>query len=196
MYIAEVVTNTIISVAGILGTVVTASVGLYFTARSRTLPHRQVLYTKQIELTLRIFQASGTAINLIVLLLPKSKHQDQARDDLREIIAELTQLSYEAAILFPVELYVAFKRVTETMTSIVIECDKGQNITASFDTLKVEDTRWALMARQFIGVDKLSIENLQLHSRESELTRLAGVETGDALRSAVEESKDGSSESV
>jgi hypothetical protein len=85
MLIPEAVTNTIISVAGILGTVVMGSIGLYFTARSRTSPNRQVLFTKQIELALRIFRASGSAINLIVLLLPDSEHQDQARDDLTEL---------------------------------------------------------------------------------------------------------------
>ena len=196
MLITEAVTNTIISVAGILGTVVTASVGLYFTARSRTSSNRQVLFTKQIELALEIFRATGTATNLTILLLPDSEHQDEARDDLSELVPELTKLSYEAAILFPVELYVAFKKVSETLTDIITEFDKGRDITASRDALKVADTRWALMARQLIGADELSIENLQLHSRESELTRLASVETGDELRSIVEKSKDGSLESA
>lgn len=186
MLITEAVTNTIISIAGIFGTVVTASVGLYFTARSRTSPNRQVLFAKQIELALEIFRATGSARNFTILLLPDSEHQNEARDGLGELAPELTKLSYEAAILFPVELYVAFKQLSETLTDIITDFDEGRDIAASRDALKVADARWALMARQFIGADKLSIENLQLHSRESELTRLASVETGDELRSIVE----------
>lgn len=189
MYITEAVTNTIVSVAGILGTVVVGSVGLYFTARSRTSPNRQVLFTKQIELTLEIFRATGTAKNLTILLLPDSEHQDEARDDLSELVPELTKLSYEAAILFPVELYVAFKKVSETLTDIITEFDKGSDITASCNALKVADTQWALMARQLVGADELSIESLQLHSKKNALERLSSVEVADTLRSHVEKGK-------
>ena len=186
MPITEAVTNTIISVAGIVGTVVVGSVGLYFTARSRTSPNRQVLYSKQIELTLEIFRATGTAKNLTILLLPDSEHQDEARDDLSGLVPELTKLSYEAAILFPVELYVSFKKVSETLTDIITEFDEGRDITASRDALRVADTVWALMARQLIGADELSTESLQLHSKKDALERLSNAETEDAIRSHVE----------
>lgn len=192
MFITEVVTNTIISVAGILGTVVVGSVGLYFTARSRTSPNRQVLFTKQIELTLEIFRATGTAKNLTILLLPDSKHQDVAKDDLSELIPELTRLCYEAAALFPVELYVAFKRVSEALTDILAEFDKGSDITASCNAMTVADTHWALMARQLIGADELSIESLQLHSKKNALERLSSVETADAIRIQLKKSKEDS----
>ena len=196
MLIPEAVTNTIISIAGILGTVVVGSIGLYFTARSRTSPNRQVLYTKQTELALMIFRASGSAINLIVLLLPDSEHQDQARDDLSELVVEFTQMSYEAAILFPVELYVAFKRVSETITNVLLEYDEGRDITASLDALQAADTRWALMARQSIGVDELSAESLQLHSKKNALERFSSVETADAIRSLIGRARDSSSKSA
>jgi hypothetical protein len=185
MLIPEAVTNTIISVAGILGTVVMGSIGLYFTARSRTSPNRQVLYTKQIELALKIFRASGNARNLITLL-QESKHQDHARHDLTELVSELAKLSYEAAILFPVELYVAFKRVSEAQTDILVEYDEGRDITAYRDALRTADAHWALMARQLIGVDELSTESLQLHSKKNALERLSSVEAADAIRSHVE----------
>lgn len=181
MPLTEAATNTIISVAGILGTVIVGSIGLYFTARSRTSPHRQVLYTKQIELALKIFRASGAAINLIVLLMPESEHQDEARGDLRELVVEFTQLSYEAAVVFPTELYVAFKGVLRHLTDLVVEYDQGCDIAASLQALQVADTRWALMARSLIGVDELSIETLQLHSKKDELERLSGVDAEEAL---------------
>jgi hypothetical protein len=192
MLISEAVTNTIISVAGIAGTVIVGSIGLYFTARSRTSPNRQVLYTKQVELALKIFRTSGTAINLMVLLLPKSKHQDQARGDLSTLVVEFTQLSYEAAILFPVELYTAFKRVSESVMNVRIEYDEGRDITASLNDLQAADTRWALMARSLIGADELSIESLRLHSKKNELNELGSLETEIAILQRVRD-KTGSS---
>ena len=102
------------------------------------------------------------------------------------LVPELTKLSYEAAILFPVELYVSFKKVSETLTDIITEFDEGRDITASRDALRVADTVWALMARQLIGADELSTESLQLHSKKDALERLSNAETEDAIRSHVE----------
>lgn len=189
MYITEVVTNTIISVTGILGTVIVGSVGLYFTARSRTSPNRQVLFTKQIELMLKIFRATGTAKNLTTLLRPDSEHQNKARDELIRLAAELMKLSYEAAILFPAELYVTFKKFSETLTDIITEFDKGRDIVASCDGLRIADTHFALMARQLIGADELSIESLQLHSKKNALEQLGRVEVADAIRFMAENDK-------
>jgi hypothetical protein len=185
MLITEAVTNTIISVAGILGTVVMGSIGLHFTARSRTSPNRQVLYTKQIELTLKIFRASGVAVNLTIMLSPESEHHDYAREELRAHVAELSQLSYEAAILFPVEAYVAFKKVPEALVDVVTEYDEGRDTTASFEALQVADTRWALMARSLIGADELSIESLQLHSKKNALDKLSNVDAEKQILQAV-----------
>jgi hypothetical protein len=195
MSITEAATSTIISVAGIVGTVVVGSIGLYFTARSRTSPNRQVLYTKQIELTLKIFRTSGSAVNLTILLSPESEHHDYAREEFRTLVAELSQLSYEAAILFPVEVYVAFKRVSEALVDVVTEYDEGRYTTASFEALQVADTRWALMARSLIGADELSIESLQLHSKKNALERLGGVEAEKAIFQSVR-AKVNSSKSV
>ena len=116
----------------------------------------------------------------------KSKHQDYARDELTELVSELAKLSYEAAILFPVELYVAFKRVSEAQTDILVEYDEGRDITAYRDALRTADAHWALMARQLIGVDELSTESLQLHSKKNALERLSSVEAAYAIRSNVE----------
>lgn len=150
-----------------------------------------MLFTKQIELALKIFRASGSANNLIVLLSSESEHQDEARDDLRELVPDLTQLSYEAAMLYPVEVYGSFKSVSEALVDVISAYDEGRDIKASVDALLVADVRWALMARALIGVDELSIESLKLHSKKSELTRLDSVEA-DVIRSHFRQAKDSS----
>jgi hypothetical protein len=72
---------------------------------------RDLLYTKQIDLAVRMFRAVGRARVFAVLLTPGSEYQAEARDDIRSITKRYSILCDEAAMLFPTELYVAIRGI-------------------------------------------------------------------------------------
>src|SRR5271165_2837759 len=107
--------SLILGGAALVSTAIVASLGLYFTARARTAPMRELLYSKQLDLAQRVFRAFGRAKVIAVLLNPACEHKERARVDMGGIVKRLSILTDEAAALFPTELYVAVKKVCDTL---------------------------------------------------------------------------------
>jgi hypothetical protein len=168
--------NALVAVAGIVSTLTTACVGLYFTSRSRTAPMRDLLYTKQVELAVRMFRAVGRARVFAVLLAPDSEYQAKARDDIRSITKRYSILCDEAAMLFPTELYVAIKGIENVISTLISQYDDGEDIKPSLASLNSQTAKAALMVRVLFGVDELSSESIKLHSKHDQLASIAEME--------------------
>jgi hypothetical protein len=107
------------------------------------------------------------------LLTPDSKYKDGARLDLGAIVKRLTVLTDEAAVLFPTELYIAVKQVSNEFTSLLVEFDEGRDTEAISGRVGARTAKAALIVRALLGIDELSVESIRLFSKKDALTRLA-----------------------
>lgn len=171
----------ILGIAGMVSTIVVSALGLYFTARARVAPMRELLYSKQLDLAQRVFRTFGRARVFAVLLSVESKHQDQARGDIGRIVKRLSILTDEAVALFPTELYVVVKQASDTLTSLVVDYDEGRNTKTSSDRLRGQEAKAALMARTLLGIDELSDESIRLFSKSDNLSGLDEISPDDLL---------------
>jgi hypothetical protein len=173
--------SLILGVAGMISTLLVAALGLYFTARARSAPMRQILYTRQLDLAQRFFRVFGRARVFAVLLTPEGQYRDRARVDLGALAKRLSILTDEAAALFPAELYVAVKKVSDAVISVVDDYDHGRETQGNLDLLSGQEAKAALMVRALLGVDELSDESIRLFSKSDNLTKLGQTNPDDFL---------------
>src|SRR6266702_3648472 len=105
----------ILGIGGLVSTLASAALGLYFTARARTAPMREVLFSRQLTLSERILRAFGRARVFATMLTADGEHAEQAREDIRVVVKRLSILTDEAAALLPTELYVDVNQATATI---------------------------------------------------------------------------------
>ncbi len=171
----------VLGIAGLVSTLVSTGLGLYFTARARTAPMRDLLYTKQLDLAQHMLRALGRARVFAILLTPDGEYREQAREDMGRLAKRLSILTDEAAALFPTELYAGAKQVSDTLTSLLVEYDEKRDTKALLDQLVGQEAKAALMVRALLGIDELSEEGIRLFSKRDTLRRLAETSPQDLL---------------
>jgi hypothetical protein len=170
----------ILGLAGLVSTLISTALGLYFTARARTAPMREMLYAKQIHLARQFLRAYGRVRLYAVLLVPPGEYAKMARRDLVKVAHRLTVLGDDAALLFPTELYVAVKATVDMVPRFLSRFDEGGDTSGFIDEFLAAELKVGLLARAALGIDELSDESVRLFSKTSELAKLAGV-SGDEL---------------
>ena len=171
----------IIGLAGIIGTVIASSLGLYFTAKARSAPLRELLYAKQIELITQIahkqarFRVYATILSSGDPGLKRFK--DIARDDIGKCKKEYSEMTEKAAALLPTELWVEIKQLSTFMTELIVNYDENAMLDEnSLSKLAGMDTKVALISRVVLGVDELTEESLKLFSSTKGFERVAKIE--------------------
>jgi hypothetical protein len=167
------VNSLIIAIAGMFSTLVVAALGLYFTARARSAPMREMLYSKQLDLARQIFKAFGRGRMYAALLTPDNEYRDRARVDIGGVIKRLSVLTDEAAALFPTELYIAVGDASKEFTSLLVEFDEGRDTKVISGRVAARTAKAALIVRALLGIDELSVESIRLFSKKDALERLA-----------------------
>lgn len=173
--------SLILAIAGLISTSAVATIGLYFTARARSAPMRECLYSKQLGLAQSMFKIFGQIRIFAILLSPESEYRDRARSDMRSLVKSLSTMTDEAAVLFPTDVYVEVKRVGDAITSFVANCDAGKYEKSALDQLASQEAKAALMVRILLGIDELSEESIRLFSKNDSLTKLANISPLDFL---------------
>jgi hypothetical protein len=168
----------IIGLAGIIGTVIASSLGLYFTAKSRSAPLRELLYAKQIELiTQMIHKQARFRVYATILSSGDPGFKDIARDDIGDCFKEYSETTEKAAALLPTELWVEIKRLETLMSELIDNYDKSAIINEeSLLKLAGMDAKVALVSRVVLGVDELTEESLKLFSSTKGFERVAKIE--------------------
>jgi len=175
----------ILGLAGLASTLVSTGLGLYFTSRARAAPMRQHLYERQLALMLEIVELIGKLRLYVVMMLePNGPFRERARDDFSEAIPELSEASESAAAIFPTELYVEVRQISEACVSFAISYDEGKIDSAFNDTLAGHAAKTALMARVFLGVDELSTETTRLFGTHKEVSKVERISPADLVRFA------------
>jgi hypothetical protein len=143
---------------------------------------RELLYTKQLDLAIRIFRRFGRVRIFLVMLKPDNEYCDQARSDLADMVHRLSLLEDEAAVLFPTELFVAVREACRTLSPILEQFDEGRDVSELIEEFRGYDAKAAVMARALFGVDELSTQSIGLFAKEESLDQLASIHPQDILR--------------
>jgi hypothetical protein len=177
--------NFVLAIAGLAATLISSALGLYFTARARTAPLRELLYSKQIDVALRFTQLIGKVRTLgpIVLDPTTAQFREQAIDDLRVIVRELSELSDTAAALLPTELWVEVQQAKEVVVDFLVAYDEGGDVGWFPVKLAGHSTKTALLARVYLGVDELSDESARLFTRKRRLKAVAALDPQELVES-------------
>jgi len=168
----------IVALAGIAATLISSSLGIYFTARARSAPLRELLYSKQIELIPQIIHKQGRFRVFATLLVGDDPtFKDRARDDIRGCIKDYSELTEKAAAILPTDLWVEISQLSNYMTELAVNFDENGKLDEK-DMVKLSamDAKVALVSRALLGVDELSDESLKLFSSVQDFERLAKIE--------------------
>ncbi len=137
----------ILGITGIVATLISSGLGLYFTARSRTAPLRNHLYSKQIDLIVEVFRAIGRIrIYMTIIVAPEvDEHQAQALNDLRGKVSELSQLVDSATALFPTDLYVEINQLSSVVADFLVNFNTEHDTTGFLEDIVGRTTKMALL---------------------------------------------------
>ena len=175
--------NTVIlfvSLAGVSGTIIVSFLGLYFTAKARSAPLRELLYAKQIDLiTQIIYKQARFRIYATILSGDDSTFKDVARDDISSCTKEYSELTEKAAALLPTDLWVEIKQLSNLMSELLTNYDENAILDQnSLLKLAALDSKVALISRVVLGIDELTEESLKLFSSTKDFERVAKIELG------------------
>jgi hypothetical protein len=156
--------TVVVSLAGMILTTVTAGLGLFFTARARTAPLREHLYERQLGIAESLVQLIGRIRNYTTILIAPGAEEfrSQARVDLTDSIAGMSELVESAAALMPVELYVEFNKLRKLVVNIADTLDASADASSLLEEYAGLSTKIALLCRTYLGVEELSEEGIKL----------------------------------
>jgi len=171
----------VLGLAGLLATLASSGMGLYFTARARRSPIRELLYARQLDLILRILRVVGRArLCATILVSDDETFKEQARDDMRIAVSRLSHLTNDAAALLPTDLFAEVRKLSDIAVDVVSKIEESEPTTSI--RLEAQAAKTALMARALLGVDELSDESMKLISGKSPLLRLSAIELREFRR--------------
>ena len=180
----------IVGLAGITATLISSSLGLYFTANARTNPLRQTLYTKQLELIINLLQKQGRfKVFATMLLDDESPYAEQAREDIGACVMDYSKLTEEATAILSTELWIEMRRISDWMTDFLVSYDANQPLSGLKDYI-IMDTKAALIARALLGVDELSQESISLFSSQKSFEKLSKISASDLERFLPKDNKE------
>jgi hypothetical protein len=164
----------VIGLAGIIATLLSSGLGLYYVALARRSPMRDLLYAKQLDLIVKILNTAGRIRVFTTILLGQDvQFKIEAREDLRIALKRLSRLSDDAAALLPTELFAEVRRLTDLAVDIAVKIDASHP--AQLSEFDAQMAKTALMARALLGVDELSDESIALFAKRNSLERLSKI---------------------
>jgi hypothetical protein len=169
-------TQTIIlGIAGLVATLISSGLGLFFTSRARADPLREQLYIKQVEITSRAARLFGRMCTYTTILQDPetSDFKEQAWDDLREAVEELGEVSHSSAVLLPTDIYAGVKRLEGLVLDFLVAHATGEDTGNFSETLASHSGKVLLLARAYLGVDELSVESASLFTNRRRLRAFA-----------------------
>ena len=179
----------VLGISGIASTLIVSGLGLYFTARARTVPLRQTLYTKQIELLLDISRTIGRIRIFATLILDsEATYKDRALDDLAGKIPHFSELVDAAAVLLPTELWVEIKRFDDLIANFLALIREDEDVSSFHESIVGGAAKILLLTRSYLGADELSEENAFLFTDRRSLTNLANQVPGEIVKKFKRES--------
>jgi len=159
-----------LAIAGLAATSVTSGIGFYFSYRSQRSPLREQLYGKQLDVmtdfalgATRLQKIAGALRDGSKLAAEERLALDQAWNDVSFDVLDVVQ---RAGVLLPADLYstmTAYRACCEAFEKAVLE---GINVGKAYNDLAGAFGHTFMLSRELAGADSLSVESLNLHSRD------------------------------
>lgn len=166
----------IVSVAGIVATLVIAIVGFYYTHKAQTSTFREQLYGKQIDLIVKLFHFHGR-FKVFSTLIIENHFKEEAMEDMRILLRDHSIAKEEAGALLPVELYEQLSAVGEAMSTFMNGNESDLPLSIDDQLLfSAADVKFALLSRSMLGVDELSTGNIKLTSSITGFKRVQQID--------------------
>lgn len=158
-----------IAIASLVATNIASCVGFYYSHKSQRSPLREQLYTKQIEALVE-FSIASTRLQKVAYALqdPQLNEDDQRTLDEHwdEISYHLLDITQKGSILFPSTLYNAVTSFRASADAYEIAIVKSENVEQAYYDLMGAASYVMMIGRELVGADNLSIESLNLHSKD------------------------------
>jgi len=171
----------ILGLAGIVATLISSGLGLYFIARARTAPMRELLYARQLALSLSILHLVGRMRVLVILMAPDGEQKARARKDFGRAVHRMSVLADQAAVLLPAQVFGVVRALSSRVAAFLAEWDEGRAPGGYEDELLGQGLKLALMARTLLGIEELSDESVGLFTKKKHLQELAEIGEEDLL---------------
>jgi hypothetical protein len=176
------VVTLIIGLAGISSTLISSGLGIYFTARARSAPLREFLYSRQVELISKIIhkQARYRVYSTVLSDAETAAFHKRALEDIGDCVKEYSELTDQAAAILPTDLWIETKRLSNAMTAQLVNYDKTSKIDHDeMIAIIAIETKVALLSRAVLGVDELTDESLRLFSSSKGFENLTKIELNE-----------------
>jgi len=174
----------VLGLAGIVATLVSSGLGLYYVARARTSPLREALYEKQLGHLMDIMRVIGR-IRVYVTITVDPENDDVkiwAENHLRATVSELSQLEDISAAILPVEIYFEIKVYVDLVTEYLVDYDSNEKVNKILDKLNNHAAKIGLLARVYLGIDELSVESAKLFMKIKHIKKLSEINTEELIR--------------
>lgn len=176
------VVTLFIGLAGIASTLIASGLGIYFTAKARSAPLRELLYSRQVELISKIIhkQARYRVYATVLSDAETAAFHKRARNDIGNCVKEYSELTEQAAAMLPTDLWIEISRLSNAMTAQLVNYDKTSKIDPDeMVQIVAMETKVALLSRAVLGVDELTDESLRLFSSSKGFENLAKIELSE-----------------
>ena len=157
-------TEFAIAIAGLVSTVVSSGLGLYFTSRARTASYRDLLYEKQLALVTDILEAAAKldALGGMVLTTKDEPNRKKAWAELQEQLSQTNSLGARAAVLLPNQVYAAFGVYHHIAVRILVDSGARSATPSLLEELRARSAHLMEFCRALVGVEALSAETQAL----------------------------------
>jgi hypothetical protein len=178
----------LITLVGLITTTAISMGGLYFTAHSRKARLREVLFERQLALSIRVMRVLGKLKTFAPMVMDRAgPFYEQAREDLGVTASRLAETADIASAILPTDLYVEVQQLSRLVISFLVDHDEGRNTDEFPPRLAGHASKTALLARTYLGIDELSDESSRLYSGKK---KLANVRELDSAALAAQFTKD------
>jgi hypothetical protein len=170
-----------IAIAGLISTIIVSGIGIYFTHKTRTQNYRNLLFHKKLELIIELMEYSQLMELDSDLVISAKSELD--RKNYLEIFNEhylnFAELERKGTIILPVELYVKVSESYRIAQDLVIKFNDNDGEPEDLEEYKASNLQFGLIAREYMGVDKLSTQSIKLFSSKKEISKLANISNDD-----------------
>ena len=177
-------TSFYLAIAGLASTIIASGIGFYYTHKARTEDYRSFLYQKQFDLIIGIMeQLQMMELDLDLALTDEvSSGKSEYIDLFNRHYLELAEMQHKGSIIFPVELYGKVNGAFKKAQDIVIKLSRENIANGDLVEFRATNLEVGLIAREFMGVDKLSTQSTKIFSTHKEVSKLDEMSSDDMTK--------------
>ncbi|WP_367331745.1 hypothetical protein [Sphingobacterium multivorum] len=167
----------IISILAVAGTLISSTIGHYFTAKARSSSFRQQLYSKQLDLITELVYKQSRFKLFLIIILDMGEFAERALGDMNKCLSEYSELTHKSAVILPTDLYIQVRKINNWMSTFAELSQNLDNLSLEMlDKFKSLDVKMVLTARSLLGIDELSDDSTKLFATKKDYNRIKDLD--------------------